>query len=130
MRSLFRGLGPNVVALGFASFFTDLGAELVLPLLPAFILSLGGTAKTIGVIEGISDSVASLFRIVSGWLSDRFRKRKIFVLAGYGLASLTRPLFGLATLAWHAGAIRLFDRLGKGLRLAARDALIADSSEP
>jgi MFS family permease len=130
MRRLFRGLGPNVIALGFASFFTDLGAELVLPLLPGFILSLGGSAKTIGVIEGVSDSAASLFRIISGWLSDYFGKRKFFVMAGYGVACVARPFYGLATLAWHAGAIRLFDRLGKGLRLAARDALIADSSEP
>ena len=130
MRRLFKGLGPNVIALGAASFFTDFGAELVVPLLPAFILSLGGTARTLGWIEGVSDSAASLLRIVSGWLSDRLRRRKFFVLAGYGIASVARPLYGLAAVAWHAGAVRLADRLGKGLRLAARDALIADSCEP
>ena len=130
MRRLLRGLGPNVVALGFASFFTDFGAELVVPLLPRFILSLGGTARTIGWIEGVADSLASIFRVVSGWLSDRLGRRKIFVLAGYGIASVARPFFGLASVAWHVGVVRIADRFGKGLRLAARDALIADSSEP
>lgn len=130
MRRLLRGLGPNVIALGCASFFTDFGSELVVPLLPAFILSLGGTARTLGVIEGIADSLASFLRVVSGWWSDRIGRRKVFVLAGYGIASVSRPLFGLAMLAWHTGLVRIADRLGKGLRLAARDALIADSSDP
>lgn len=130
MRRLLRGLGPNVIALGAASFFTDFGAEMVVPFLPAYILSLGGTARTLGWIEGISDSASSLLRIVSGWLSDLVRRRKVFVLAGYGIASVARPLYGLAQVAWHAGVVRYVDRLGKGLRLAARDALIADSCEP
>ena len=130
MRSLLKGLGPNVVALGLASFFTDFGAELVIPLLPAFLRSMGATTQALGVIEGVSDSLASVFRVISGWLSDRLGKRKIFVLAGYGIAAVARPLFGVATVVWHAGVVRIADRFGKGLRLAARDALIADSCEP
>jgi len=130
MRRLLRGLGPNVVALGFASFFTDLGAELVVPLLPDFLRTMGASPGTLGWIEGIADSLASIFRVVSGWLSDRLGRRKIFVLAGYGIASVARPFFGLARVAWHVGVVRVADRFGKGLRLAARDALIADSSEP
>ena len=130
MRRLLRGLGPNVIALGFASFFTDFGAELVVPLLPDFLRTMGATPRTLGWIEGISDSLASVFRVVSGWLSDRLGRRKIFVLAGYGIASVARPFFGLARVAWHVGVVRIADRFGKGLRLAARDALIADSSEP
>jgi MFS family permease len=130
MRRLLRGLGPNVIALGIASFFTDFGAELVVPLLPEFLRSMGATTRTLGWIEGIADSLASIFRVVSGWLSDRLGRRKIFVLAGYGIASVARPFFGLAKVAWHVGIVRIADRFGKGLRLAARDALIADSSEP
>ncbi len=130
MRRLLKGLGPNVVALGFASFFTDFGAELVVPLLPGFLRSMGATTQTLGWIEGIADSLASVFRVVSGWLSDWLGKRKVFVLAGYGIASVARPLFGVATMVWHAGVVRIADRFGKGLRLAARDALIADSCEP
>lgn len=130
MRRLFRGLGPNVVALGFASFFTDFGAELVVPLLPDFLRTMGATPRTLGWIEGVADSLASIFRVVSGWLSDRLGRRKIFVLAGYGIASVARPLYGLAKVAWHVGVVRIADRFGKGLRLAARDALIADSCEP
>jgi len=130
MRRLLRGLGPNVIALGFASFFTDFGAELVVPLLPDFLRTMGATPRTLGWIEGIADSLASIFRVVSGWLSDLLGRRKIFVLAGYGIASVARPFFGLAKVAWHVGVVRIADRFGKGLRLAARDALIADSSEP
>ncbi|HZL72688.1 MAG TPA: MFS transporter, partial [Planctomycetota bacterium] len=106
MRRLLRGLGPNVIALGVASFFTDFGAELVIPLLPAFLRSMGATTQVLGVIEGVSDSLASVFRVISGWLSDRLGKRKIFILAGYGIASVARPLFGVATVVWHAGVIR------------------------
>ncbi|HEU4339746.1 MAG TPA: MFS transporter, partial [Planctomycetota bacterium] len=130
MRRLLRGLGPNVIALSVASFFTDFGAELVIPLLPGFLRSMRATTETLGWIEGISDSLASILRVVTGWLSDRLGRRKIFVLAGYGIASAARPLFGFARVVWHVGAVRIADRLGKGLRLAARDALIADSCEP
>src|SRR5262245_17834866 len=130
MKRLLKGLGPNVIALGFASFFTDFGAELVVPLLPDFLRTMGATTQTLGFIEGVADSLASIFRVVTGWLSDRLGRRKIFVLAGYGIATAARPLFGLARVAWHVGLVRIADRFGKGLRLAARDALIADSSDP
>jgi MFS family permease len=118
------------VGLGFASFFTDLGSEMITPLIPVLLLQLAAPRAALGLIEGLGDAVASLLRIVSGWMSDRLGKRKIFVFAGYGIAAAMRPLMGLATAAWHLGAVRIVDRIGKGVRLAARDALIADSSEP
>ena len=131
MRRLLKGLGPNVVALGFASFFTDFAAEMIVPLLAVFVTdTLRASRATLGAIEGVSESAASLLRVVSGWMSDRFRVRKPFILFGYGITSIARPLFGLAAAAWQVGAIRLLDRIGKGVRLSARDALIADSSEP
>src|SRR5258706_7613730 len=127
--SILRGLGPNVLALALTSFFTDLGSEMVFPLLPHFITTTlkGGSDTLLGLVEGAAASVSSLVRVLSGWGSDRLRRRKPFVLAGYGLSVAVRPVFALATLAVHALAIRVVDRIGKGLRLAPRDAMIADS---
>lgn len=131
MGGLLRGLGRNVVALGAVSFFTDFAAEMITPLIPIFLTErLLARSSTLGLIEGLADATASLLRIVSGWLSDRFRRRKIFIVIGYGFSAVVRPLMGLATLAWHVGIIRGVDRFGKGVRLAARDALIADSCDP
>ena len=131
MRRLFRGLGRNVVGLGFASFFTDLASEMVTPLFPLFLKKeLHAARAVLGVIEGIADAVASLLRLVSGWLSDRLRRRKALIFAGYGVGAVVRPLLGLATTVWHLGAIRIADRIGKGIRLAPRDALLADSCDP
>lgn len=131
MRGLFRGLGANVVALGVASFFTDVSSEAVFALMPAFLTgTLGGTAAFLGFIEGASDALSGLLRVASGWTADRLRKRKGLVFLGYLLSGAVRPLVGFATAAWHVLAVRLIDRVGKGLRLAARDALIAGSCAP
>lgn len=131
MRRLFRGLGRNVVGLGTASFFTDLASEMIAPLLPLFLKrEFRAGAATLGVIEGAADCVASLLRIFSGWISDRLRKRKLLVVLGYGVTVVVRPLMGLVLAAWHVGVLRLADRIGKGIRLAPRDALIADSCDP
>lgn len=131
MRRIFRGLGRNVVGLGAASFFTDLAAEMITPLLPLFLMrEFRAGGAVLGAIEGIADSAASLLRIVSGWISDRAKKRKIFLLIGYGFSVVVRPLMGIVAAAWHVGALRLVDRIGKGVRLAPRDALIADSCLP
>jgi MFS family permease len=125
------GLGRNVVGVGFASFFTDFGSEMATPLLPIFLRKeLQATQAALGIIEGIADSAASLLRLVSGWASDRLGRRKAFIFLGYGVAAVMRPLVGLAAAAWHLGLIRFVDRVGKAVRLAPRDALIADSCEP
>lgn len=124
-------LGRNVLALSAVSLLTDLSSEIIYPLLPLFLSTvLGANAATLGAIEGAAESTASLIKLASGWLSDRLSRRKPLVVAGYLLASVARPLVGLATSAGQVLAIRLTDRVGKGIRGAPRDALIADSVTP
>jgi len=127
------GLGiaitPNVRALGVVSLFTDTSTEMVYPLLPLFLTrTLGAGAVFVGLVEGVAETTASLLKLVSGWLSDRLRRRKALVTWGYGLSSLTRPLMAMALLPSHVLGIRFLDRIGKGLRTSPRDALIADST--
>jgi MFS family permease len=125
--NLFR-LPRNVVALGLVSLFNDASSEIIYPLLPLFLTTtLGASAAFIGVLEGIAESTASLLKLPAGWLSDRMRRRKLWVVWGYSLASLIRPLLALTTAAWQVLGLRFIDRIGKGLRSAPRDALIADS---
>lgn len=118
----------NVSYLGIVSFFTDFSTEMVLGVLPLFIVSsLGASRAILGAIEGSSELTSYAFRMVSGSLSDKVGKRKIFVIAGYGLSTITRPFFAASTGWLDAFAVRFGDRMGKGLRTAPRDALIADS---
>ena len=124
-------LGRNVKALAAVSLLTDVSSEMIYPLLPLFLATvLGASASTLGLIEGLAESTASMLKVVSGWWSDRLGRRKPFVVAGYGLAAVARPLMGLVTSPWQALAVRLSDRTGKGVRTSARDALLADSADP
>jgi MFS family permease len=123
-----RSLGRNVIALTMVSFFTDVSSEIIYPLLPLFLTgTLGAGATVVGLIEGAAETTASVLKVASGWWSDRVRRRKPLVVAGYLLASLARPLVAIAQSAGQVMAIRLTDRVGKGLRTSPRDALIADS---
>jgi MFS family permease len=117
----------NVVLLGVVSLLTDASTEMIVPLLPAFLGTLGAGALALGWIEGLADAVASLLKIVSGRWSDRLGRRKPIVVAGYGISSLVRPLIALAVTSTHVLAVRVVDRIGKGLRTSPRDALIAAS---
>ena len=122
-----RGM-RNVIALGIVSFFTDFSTEMVLGVLPLFIVSsLGASRAILGTIEGSSELTSYAFRMVSGSLSDRLGKRKVFVIAGYGLSTITKPFLAASSGWLDAFAVRFGDRMGKGLRTAPRDALIADS---
>jgi MFS family permease len=124
-------LPRTVVALGAVSLLTDLSSEMIYPLLPVFLSTvLGAGPLAIGAIEGAAESVAALLKLASGWWSDRLPRRKPLVVFGYGIASLVRPLVGLAQGVGQVLAIRLLDRVGKGIRGAPRDALIADAVEP
>ena len=124
-------LGRNVIALAAVSFFTDASSEMIYPLLPLFLtVTLGASATFVGAIEGAADSVSALLKLASGWLSDRTRRRKPLVVVGYLLASAVRPLVAVAQSASHVLLIRVADRVGKGIRGAPRDALIADSVDP
>src|ERR1043166_1715873 len=126
-----RALGRNVFALAAVSFFTDVSSEMIYPLLPVFLTTvLGASAGFIGAIEGAAESVAALLKLASGWWSDRIQKRKVFVVVGYTLASVVRPLVAIAQSAMQVLLIRVSDRVGKGLRNSPRDALIADSIHP
>jgi MFS family permease len=124
-------LGRNVLALAAVSLLTDVATEMTYPLLPVFLTAvLGASATAVGAIEGAAESTAALLKLASGWWSDRVARRKPLVLAGYAIASAVRPLIGLARSVAHVLAIRVTDRIGKGIRTAPRDALIADSVDP
>lgn len=125
-----RTLPKTVVALGAVSLLNDTSSEMIYPLLPLFLAQLGASVAFIGLIEGIAETTASLLKLVSGWLADRFGKHKQLTAVGYGLAVLTRPLLALATAPWQVLGLRFADRLGKGLRTAPRDALIAHATAP
>ena len=121
-------LPRTVIALGAVSLLTDASSEMIYPLLPVFLSSvLGAGPLAIGAIEGAAESVAALLKLASGWWSDRLPRRKPLVVAGYGIASIVRPLIGLAQGLGQVLAIRLADRVGKGIRGSPRDALIADA---
>jgi MFS family permease len=124
-------LGRNVLALSAVSFLTDVSSEMIYPLLPVFLTSvLGANASFIGAIEGAAESTAALLKLASGWWSDRVRKRKPLVVIGYGIATLMRPLVAIARSGTQVLLIRVSDRVGKGIRNAPRDALIAESVDP
>lgn len=123
-------LHRNVKLLGWASFFNDVASEMIAPLLPAFLLSIGAGKLAIGWIEGVADALASLLKLFAGTWSDRMTHRRGLIVAGYAMPALLRPLIGLTTSWWQVFLIRSGDRFGKGIRTSARDALIADSSSP
>jgi len=113
--------------LGIVSLFTDAASEMIYPLIPVYIAALGSGAILLGVIEGVAETTASMLKLISGIISDKIGKRKLLVLIGYSISSLVRPLTGIVTSAWEIIIIRMFDRVGKGIRTAPRDALIASS---
>lgn len=124
-------INRTVVTLGVVSLLTDISSEGIYPLIPIFLTGLPGTnAAIIGLIEGIAESTASLLRVFSGWMSDRMQNRKWFAAAGYGLSALSKPFLAAATVWHHVLVVRFADRLGKGIRSAPRDALIADVTPP
>jgi MFS family permease len=124
-------LPATVVLLGLTSFLTDVSSEMIFPLLPLFLSeTLGAGAAFLGLVEGAADTVASGLKLAAGSVADRLPRRKPLVLAGYGLAGCMRPLMAAAVAPWHVLVIRLSDRVGKGLRSAPRDALIADTVDP
>ena len=122
-----RALPAGIWALGFGSLFMDVSSEMIHSLLPVFMVTtLGVSMMTVGVIEGIAEATAAILKVFSGALSDWLGKRKFLMILGYGLAALTKPIFPLATsIGWVATA-RFIDRIGKGIRGAPRDALVAD----
>ena len=126
----FRGIGTNVLILGIVSLCTDLSSQMVFPLIPLYLTSvLAVGASVVGLVEGAAETTASFLKVLSGHISDRIQRRKPFVLLGYGLSSLVKPLFAFATVWPAVLALRVIERVGKGLRTAPRDAIVAESSE-
>jgi MFS family permease len=126
-----RGLSRNVVVLGLVSLLNDGASEMIYPLLPAFLTSvLGAGPAALGIIEGVAEATASLLKLFSGYVSDRFKKRKGWIVAGYSISNVIRPLIALTTSWMQVLVLRFSDRVGKGLRTSPRDAIIADSTPP
>jgi MFS family permease len=124
------GLPHNIKVLGLASLLNDIASEMIFPLLPIFVTTvLGGTTFAVGVIEGVADSVASFLKLWSGGRSDQAGRRKGFVVFGYSIAAVVRPIVSFVIAPWQLLVIRTADRIGKGVRSAPRDALIADSTD-
>ncbi len=123
-----KELPRNVLAASLTSFLMDISSEMVLNLIPLFLANvLGAGGTVIGAVEGVAESVASLLRVVSGYISDRLRHRKWLAVLGYGISALSKPFFYFAGSWWHVALARWADRVGKGIRTAPRDALVADS---
>lgn len=120
-------LPPAVIALGFTSFFTDVGSEMIFPLLPVFVASLGAAPAFLGLVEGVAEATSSFLKLASGYAGDRVGAKKPLVLFGYTIAAVVRPLMAVATAPWHVLAVRVTDRIGKGIRTSPRDALLANS---
>lgn len=129
-RTWFKHVPANVVVLGMVSFLTDVAGDMVYPLLPVFLVQyLGAGEMFVGLVEGVAESTAAIFKLVSGVWADRARDRSKLVLFGYSLSSLSRPFLAIAWHPWVVLAVRFSDRIGKGIRTSPRDAIIADSVE-
>lgn len=116
--------------MGLVSLLTDFGSQIVFPLIPLYLASMGAGASIVGLVEGAAETTAALLRVVSGFISDKRKKRRPFLFLGYGVSTLSKPLFALAG-AWPVVlGVRVIERMGKGLREAPRDALLAESTAP
>ena len=122
-----KGGFRNVIILSIVSFLNDLSSEMIMPILPMFLESLGATGQIVGLVGGIRDGISGLLKVLCGYWSDKTGKRKIFVYAGYGISSVFKLLLGLSKTAGGAVVFGSIERVGKGLRTAARDAIIAES---
>lgn len=128
-RSSLKSLPRNVWAVGFTSFFMDISSEMVLNILPLFLSNvLGVQTSIIGLIDGVAEATASILKLFSGWLSDKLGERKWLAVIGYGLSAFSKPFFYIASSWGLIAGVRWADRVGKGIRTAPRDALVADST--
>jgi MFS family permease len=126
-KEYFKGISVNIILLGIVSFLNDASSEMIMPILPLFITSLGGTGLIIGLVGGIRDSISSLLKVVFGYWSDKTGKRNIFVISGYLTSALFKLLLSFSAIWQHVLIFSGLERVGKGVRTAPRDAIIADS---
>lgn len=126
----FLGLNSIIFVLGMVSLLTDLSSQMIVPILPLYLTSvLHVQVGTVGIIEGIAESTASVLKFFSGWISDQFGKRKLLMVVGYGLSNLIKPFFALSSSWGQVLFIRFADRFGKGIRTSPRDAILADTTK-
>ena len=118
----------NIILLGLVSLLNDSSSEIIQPILPLFIASLGGGGVAIGLVGGLSDGIPSILKVFSGYWADKQGKRKHLVIAGYGLSALSKLFFPLSSIWQQIFLLRILERSGKGIRAAPRDAIIADSA--
>jgi MFS family permease len=127
----WRDVPTSVWTLGFVSLLMDISSELIHSLLPVFLVTVvGASTVTVGLIEGVAEATAAIAKVLSGALSDRIGKRKLLAGIGYGLSAIIKPVFPLTSTVWEVLAARFVDRIGKGIRDAPRDALVADVTPP
>ncbi len=124
-QKLIFGVSLPIILLGLVSLFTDISSESIQSILPLFIIEIGGTTLTLGLISGVSNALANILKGITGWMSDKINRRKPFIVAGYTVSNLSKPLIGF-TVSWELVlALKATDRIGKGLRTSSRDALIS-----
>jgi len=124
------GISWNVFLLGIVSFLNDMSSEMIMPVMPSYLMEVLNAGKLLsGSVMGAIESMSSLFKVAFGYVSDRFRKRKVFVFAGYALSTIAKGALAFTRYWWDFLLLRALDRIGKGIRTAPRDALIAESSE-
>jgi MFS family permease len=129
IEKLILGVAAPVFILGLVSLLTDISSEMIVAILPLFVFEVGGTVIVLGLITGITEATANILKGVSGWWSDKIRKKKPFIVAGYSLSNLTKPLMGFS-ISWEPIlALKFTDRIGKGIRTSPRDALISVYAE-
>jgi len=124
-QKIIFGVSVPIFLMGLVSFFTDVSSEMITSILPFFIISIGGTALTLGIISGITTALSNVLKGFSGWLSDKVNKRKPFVVAGYTISNLSKPFIGFSPSWEYVLGLKATDRFGKGLRTSARDTMIS-----
>jgi len=122
---LYFGISSQIILMGFVSLFTDVSSDMIESILPLFIFEIGGTAVLLGLISGVTTASANIFKGLSGYLSDKINKRKVFVAGGYIISNLSKPFIGLSPSWEMVLALKASDRFGKGIRTSSRDALIS-----
>ncbi len=122
-----KGISANILLLGIVSFLNDISSEMIMPILPMFITALGGSGLIVGLIGGLRNSISSILKVFAGYWSDKYGKRKVFVFSGYLISALFKLLLAFSKLWHHVLVFASLERIGKGLRTAPRDAIIAES---
>jgi len=128
IRHFFKGVGRNILIMGLVSLLTDLGSQIVFPLIPLYLISLWAGASVVGLVEWAAETTAAFLRVISGYISDKIKRRKPLLALGYGVSVFSKPFFALANTWPMVLVIRVLERMGKWLREAPRDALLAEST--